>query len=150
VGDRAGLAAAELHRILAACDCCNCRRFADCRLCRARRRGPHGNCDMVARDCRSCFIAAVIAFLSIGFGLVEEPTSHAYDATVSFISVYAAFHSGLAAILALYLILRALSGYISQARNLELRVFRMWCGFTAAINLILAFFLFVFPPWVAP
>jgi cytochrome c oxidase subunit I+III len=94
-------------------------------------------------------IAAVIAFLSIGFGLVESPTSHAYDATVSFISVYAAFHSGLAAILALYLILRLLSGYISRARDLELRVFRMWCGFTAAINLILAFFLFAFPPWVA-
>ncbi|MGY6587443.1 MAG: cytochrome c oxidase subunit I [Wenzhouxiangella sp.] len=67
---------------------------------------------------------------------LASPTSHAYYAVTTFLLGYLALHALLAAAMAGFSLLRWQHGFISPRRSLDLRVPRLWAGYTAAVSLI--------------
>ena len=69
-------------------------------------------------------------------GGLAAPTSHAYAAVTTFLVGYCGLHALLTAVLAGYCVLRWHKGFISTRRSLDLRVSRLWAGYTAAVTVI--------------
>ena len=80
-------------------------------------------------------LAAGGLFLQIAAGL-PAPQSHAYAAVSAFIIGYCAVHALMAAVLASFAVLRLRAGFISARRSLDLRLGRIWAGYTLAVTLI--------------
>jgi cytochrome c oxidase subunit I+III len=98
----------------------------------ADHRSPIGS---LALSLAAGLMAAVGSFAIIMTG-VADPTSHAYAAVTTFLVGYLGLHALIAAVLAGYCLLRWHHGYISPKRSLDLRVCRMWAGYTALAMLI--------------
>jgi len=80
-------------------------------------------------------LAAAGLFAQIVSGL-PAPSSHAYVAVTTFILGYCAVHALLAAVMATYAVLRNRAGFVSARRSLDLRLGRIWTGYTLAVTLI--------------
>jgi cytochrome c oxidase subunit I+III len=74
-----------------------------------------------------------------------SPKEHAYDATVAALSAYGALHCGLGAIMSGHVLFRCRAGFVSPLRSLDLRVTRLWWGYTALTSLLIAAAMFGLP-----
>ncbi len=90
-------------------------------------------------------LVACGAYIAIPLYAIAPPTTHAYHATVALMAIYGAFHAGVAALLSLHSGLRCAAGYVSPQRSLDLRVARLWWGYTAAIGAIIVLALYAIP-----
>jgi cytochrome c oxidase subunit I+III len=82
--------------------------------------------------------ALFAATVSLPLG-VPDPTAHAYDATVWVLAGFVLFHTALAIVMAMFVIARARSGFVSIMG--EARIVRLWVDFavaTAALALVAA------------
>ena len=59
--------------------------------------------------------------------------AHAYDATLWVIAGYSIFHSGIAALMALFLMARVRAGFISARRSGDLRVVQLWIDYAVLV-----------------
>jgi cytochrome c oxidase subunit I+III len=94
-------------------------------------------------------LLAGAAFIAIPLAANAPPTTHAYHATVALTAIYGAFHASVAALLSLHSGLRCIAGYVSPQRNLDLRVARLWWGYTAVTGILILLALYGFPAVVA-
>ena len=83
----------------------------------------------------SGLLAAAGCLAQIHFGL-PAPTSHAYVAVTTFLLGFCALHLGLTGIFAAFVLLRFRRGFVSPRRSLDLRVIRLWAGYSALISVI--------------
>ncbi|WP_374406179.1 cytochrome c oxidase subunit I [Pelagerythrobacter sp.] len=106
-----------------------------------------------ARPQRGIWLAIVgqsitIAMLGWALTALPPPTSHAYAATTACIGIYALFHAGLSVAMAAFAHRRIAKGYVSPARDSDLRVAVLWndyaAGAAAAAMLAIAL-----PGWLA-
>ncbi len=67
---------------------------------------------------------------------LPEPTSHAYAATAFATLAYAAIHSALGVVFALYGVWRIAQGFVSARRSLDLRIGKLWHDYTALTTII--------------
>lgn len=67
---------------------------------------------------------------------VPDRTGHALSAVCFAILCYAGFHTALAAVFALYGVWRDATGFISQRRDLDLRIGRLWHLYTAVAGVL--------------
>ncbi|MEO3997152.1 cytochrome c oxidase subunit I [Mesorhizobium sp. CAU 1732] len=67
---------------------------------------------------------------------VVEPTGHAHHATVFVILAYAALHTAVGTIFAVYGLWRLKAGYLSARRSLDLRIGKLWHDYTAIVGII--------------
>ncbi|HET6468946.1 MAG TPA: cytochrome c oxidase subunit I [Geminicoccaceae bacterium] len=81
-------------------------------------------------------LLATAALAAIPLFLSPSPTLHAHGAGTAALAGYAAFHAGLAALMALFVWARSRAGYLSAIRSLDLRVAGLWWGYTAAAGLV--------------
>jgi cytochrome c oxidase subunit I+III len=82
----------------------------------------------------AALIAAVMLIAQIT--AVASPTTHAYAAVTTFLLGYCALHAALTVVLAGFALLRWRKGFISPRRSLDLRVIRLWTGYTAVVTLV--------------
>jgi cytochrome c oxidase subunit I+III len=82
--------------------------------------------------CTTAHLAAAGLLSWLAVTVVPDWTAHAYGATSFAILVYAAMHSALGAVFALYGLWRAKAGYVSAQRSLDLRIGQLWHDYTAA------------------
>jgi cytochrome c oxidase subunit I+III len=95
-------------------------------------------------------LLGVAALLAIPIVAIEPPTTHAYHATIALMAIYAAFHAGVAVLLCAQAALRCIAGYVSPLRSLDLRVVRLWWGYTAGSGLLILLALYAMPVVVTP
>jgi cytochrome c oxidase subunit I+III len=93
-------------------------------------------------------LVVMAAFIAIPLTAIDPPTTHAYHATVALLSVYAAFHAGTAALLSGHAVMRCRAGYVSPRRSLDLRITRIWWGYTCSSGLLILIALYAFPAMV--
>lgn len=93
-------------------------------------------------------VGAAVGLMLIPLVGLDSPTTHAYNATATLLSGYGAFHSALAALMAAYCAVRGIAGYVSPMRNLDLRVLRLWTGYTAIAGILILLALLAFPVMV--
>jgi cytochrome c oxidase subunit I+III len=94
-------------------------------------------------------VLAAAGFAAVPLTGMVSPTEHAYDATVAALAGYGALHSGLAAVICGHVLARSWAGYVSPLRSLDLRVARLWWGYTALTGLLITVAIFGLP-LVAP
>ena len=68
---------------------------------------------------------------------LPPPTVHAASAIAAVGMGYLCFHTGLAMILAGFAAARAVAGFVSPLRNLDLRILALWADYTAVAGLAL-------------
>ena len=90
------------------------------------------------------------AFLAIPVTGVGSPTEHSYNAVVTVMAGYAAFHCAVGSIIAGFALARCRAGYVSAVRGLDLQVHELWWGYVAAAGTVIVAALFAFPALVAP
>jgi cytochrome c oxidase subunit I+III len=90
-------------------------------------------------------VLAAAGFAAVPLTGMVSPTAHAYDATVSTLAGYGALHAAIAAIICGHVLARCLAGYVSPLRSLDMRVARLWWGYTALTGLIIAVAIFGLP-----
>ncbi len=73
--------------------------------------------------------ALLVAASSILTG-AADPTIHAFDATLWVLAAYVLFHATLALVIAVFVLARARSGFVSLQG--ELRIARLWADYAAA------------------
>jgi cytochrome c oxidase subunit I+III len=88
------------------------------------------------------------ALLAIPIAGLGTPLTHAYNATVTVLAGYAAFHCALGAVLAAHALLRCRYGFVSALRMLDVRITSMWWGYTAVTGPLTLIALYLFP-WAA-
>ncbi|MFM9860413.1 cytochrome c oxidase subunit I [Pseudoxanthobacter sp. M-2] len=79
--------------------------------------------------------AAVAALVTLAAG-VPEPTGHAHRAVLFIVLAYAALHAAIGLILALHGIARSVTGRLSAARSVDLRIGSLWHDYTAVAGII--------------
>ncbi len=82
-------------------------------------------------------VAAVGLLAAGGLAALPSPRSHAYGATVAACIVYAGFHAAVGVLFAAYGWTRGRAGFVSARRTVELRVLRMWTGYSAVTGIVL-------------
>ncbi len=84
-------------------------------------------------------LVATAGFLAVPVALLPAPIgSHTYMALTTAVSGYAAFHTLLGAVIAVYAIARCRAGYISPLRRLDLRILDLWWRYTLAAGALAA------------
>ncbi len=83
----------------------------------------------------AALVAATTLCGAVAMG-VAAPTTHAYAAVTTFLLGYCAVHAAVTAVLSAFAVLRWRHGFISPQRSLDLRVIRMWAGYTAVVTLV--------------
>ncbi|THV20208.1 cytochrome c oxidase subunit I [Peteryoungia ipomoeae] len=80
-------------------------------------------------------LVSIVALATI-MTSIPAPTGHAASAAAFAVAAYGLLHAGIGALLALYGLWRWRTGYISQARRLDLRIGRLWHDYTAVTGLV--------------
>ncbi len=80
-------------------------------------------------------IATVTLATQITTG-VAAPTTHAYAAVTTFLLGYCALHAALTGVMAGFGLLRWQRGFVSRKRSLDLRIIRLWTGYTTVVTLV--------------
>ncbi|ASY66947.1 Cytochrome c oxidase polypeptide I (plasmid) [Sinorhizobium sojae CCBAU 05684] len=88
-------------------------------------------------------LVAAATLLWLAMAALPDPRSHALVSSVFVVLTYAALRSGLGIVISGYGIWRIRSGYVSQRRNVDLRLGRLWHDFSAVTGLAAAGFPFV-------
>ena len=81
-------------------------------------------------------LAAIGGFALLMMTVAAQPTSHSAIAAIFVIYGYAALHSTMGLVFVLHGLMRLLSGAVSQKRNLDLRIARLWHDYTAIVGVI--------------
>ncbi len=102
---------------------------------RVNRLGQGGVGTVLLASAALSAAAVVGCALQISTGL-PEPTTHAYAALTTFLLGYCGLHALIAGVLGVYCWLRLRAGYVSALRSLDLRLSRVWAGYTAAVIVI--------------
>ena len=87
--------------------------------------------------------AALIALVVFLVGIHGEATRHAAVASIFAVKSYAAFHVAVGLVLSLFCLRRIRNGHVSARRNLDLRLARLWHGFTLVTGLAAMAFPFI-------
>jgi cytochrome c oxidase subunit I+III len=80
--------------------------------------------------------AVAVAALVLLATAVPEPTGHAHRAVIFLVFAYAGLHAAVGLILALHGIARSLTGRLSAARSVDLRIGMLWHGYTAVAGVV--------------
>lgn len=72
-------------------------------------------------------LLVLVAWLLAG---LPPGSTHAQSAVVAALLWYGAIHLGVAVLMSLFLVLRRRAGFVSQRRNLEVRVVRLFCHYS--------------------
>lgn len=81
-------------------------------------------------------LAATLLLGWMALNGVPDRTGHALSAVCFAVLFYAGFHTALAAVFALYGAWRDATGLVSQRRNLDLRIGRLWHLYTAVTGVL--------------
>jgi len=90
-------------------------------------------------------LVAMAAFGAVPVVLIDSPTTHAYDASVTILALYAAFHCAISALISGFVAARVAAGFTSPRRTLEPRVAQLWAAYGAIAGSIVAIALFFLP-----
>ncbi|CAD7036573.1 cytochrome c oxidase subunit I [Pseudorhizobium endolithicum] len=101
---------------------------------RAASAGPHASRYLLI--CAFAQAISAIGFVWLSFTGLTDPTEHAVAATLLVVFAYAALHCGVGVVLAGYGVWRVHCGYVSARRNLDLRISKLWQGYSAAIGIM--------------
>ncbi|MVW78275.1 cytochrome c oxidase subunit I [Bordetella sp. 02P26C-1] len=118
--------------------------FACQRACAVNRHGRD-----VQREGWMLASAALAAVSMALFGAIvmalPAADSHAYAAAATVLAYYMMIHTAVGFVMALFVALRGRAGYVSQRRELELRVVRLWQIYTALAAVVASATLFFIP-----
>ena len=99
--------------------------------------------------CAVAHLFAIVVLVWSIRNLVPDPTSHAYAAVCFVLLAYAAFHSALGVVFALFGFERYRQGYVSPARSLDLRIGSLWHDYTAGTGAVAVILVVLMPALVA-
>jgi cytochrome c oxidase subunit I+III len=99
-----------------------------------RRTGAQPSAMLLSSAVLSLLACAGL-FAQIVVGL-PSPTSHAYVAVTTFILGYCGVHALISSVLAVHALFRVRAGFVSARRSLDLRLGRIWTGYTLVVTLV--------------